>query len=347
MNKKTIIIIVAIIAAILLFGSAGGSNSSDGLSVYLVTDFGGIDDGSFNESSYAGVTKFAEEFGADANYLESEGEDMLIGNMTAAVDAGADVIVTPGFVFQGKLEEVALANPETKFILLDAEPIDEDGNPTQIDNIASFLFKEHQSGYLAGIAAAHVTETNKLGFVGGIPVPAVQNFGSGYIQGAKSVNPDITVDVQFVNNFDNVASGTQTTEAMINNDVDVIFTSAGPVGNGSMSAVEAARNEGKNVWHVGVDVDQFAENENVNIFSAGKNLTGATYETLKALNSGDESSFGTTTILGASEYGVQLFRENPLYDALENKDEIEAALSEADLESVQDFTTAPIEDGKY
>jgi basic membrane protein A and related proteins len=234
--------------------ACGEPESGDALQIGVVTDVGQLEDKSFNEASWCGAIAGATSVGGTADVIVTEAPADYAQNIQTFVDRDFDVIVTVGFAIGDATLAAAEENPETWFIGVDqfiaADPIPE--------NYMGLLYNEAQAGYLAGIVAANITETDVIGAVGGIDsVPPVVNYIAGYANGAASVNPDIEVLVEYVSTditvaFNDPATGKSIGEQMIGADADVLFQVAGLSGQG---AIEAACDA--DVFGIGVDVDQY------------------------------------------------------------------------------------------
>ncbi len=284
--------------------------------IALITDVGNIDDKSFNEGAWNGVKQYAE--GANKTYAyyrpsedTTEARVETIGN---AIRNGAKVIVCPGYLFEEAVYAVQTQYPNVMFLLLDGEPHNADYSDKKTEsNVNCILYKEEQSGYLAGYAAVMDGYRN-LGFLGGMDVPAVVRFGHGYVQGAEAaaaeldLNPgDVTMKYWYSGVFwptDDVASKMS---SWYTTGTDVVFACGGGV---YLSAIDAAKTANKKM--IGVDVDQYAStgNDPVFISSAMKGLTASVVQALTSLyaNGGtwNTERAGKTLHLGAAEGGVGL-----------------------------------------
>ncbi|MEM7538426.1 MAG: BMP family ABC transporter substrate-binding protein [Chloroflexota bacterium] len=240
-------------------GEAMSDDSGDAMSmkIGLVTDVGRVNDRSFNQSAWEGVIGAAEMMGLtegdDYKYIETQDSKDYADNIQQFIDAGYDVVVTVGFALGGATIEAAAANPDTYFIGVDQF------QGEAMDNLTGLIFHEDQSGYLAGALAAHMSESGTIAAVLGTDlVPPVVAFGEGYIAGALSVNPDISIistyhpgglDVAFTD----PEWGAATAKQAIDQGADVIFGAGGITGNGALQ--EVASNEG--LYCIGVDSDQW------------------------------------------------------------------------------------------
>jgi basic membrane protein A len=270
--------------------------------IALITDYGDIDDESFNQGTWEGIVAFAEANNKTfAYYRPAEVSDAAyLDAIELAIEAGARIVVTPGFLFQASVGQAQSLYPDIKFVLIDAIPTGGTG-----DNTVSVLFAEHESGFLAGYAAVQ-EGFRSLGFMGGIPVPAVVRFGVGYIAGAYYAAQELDVEISFPANryvylgTFGASDAVRTRAASWYQDgIDVIFAAAGGAGTSVMSAAEAS-----NDVMIGVDVDQSYLSTTV-ITSAMKDLASAVEQTLAAFYD-DSFPGGEVLTLGASNNGVAL-----------------------------------------
>lgn len=278
-----------------------------GYELALITDVGTIDDKSFNQGSWEGLEKYAKENNITSKYYKpvEKSDEACLNAIDLAVKGGAKVIVTPGFLFEVPIYQAQKKYPDVKFIIVDAAPNDGKGDSQIADNVRSIFYAEEQSGYLAGYAA--VTEGyKKLGFMGGIAVPAVIRFGYGYIQGADAAAKDlglkegeVSVNYTYVGNFDASPENNAKAAAWYNEGTEVIFACGGGVGNSVMKAAETA-----NAVMIGVDVDQSPESKTV-ITSAMKNLGDSIYDAIGTYYDGTFKG-GESVTLTAKEDGVKL-----------------------------------------
>ena len=291
--------------------ATGDEGSTDGFEIALITDKGNIDDKSFNQGSWEGVVEFAEAEGISHQYIKPE-EASDAGYLAAidlAVDGGAKVVVTPGFLFEVAVYEAQTKYPDVKLILLDGTPHTADYATFETkENVASILYSEEQSGYLAGNAAVKDGMT-KLGFMGGMAVPAVQAFGYGYLQGAEDAAEElgladgsVEVTYHYTGNFEENDTNKATARTMYQEGTEVIFACGGSVGKSVMSAANEA-----DAKVIGVDVDQRYDSETV-ITSATKGLAASVIQVLESIY--DTNSWNTfggkITYFNAENAGVGL-----------------------------------------
>ena len=283
------------------------SNESGKYEIALITDIGTIDDKSFNQGAWEGVEAYAKANNKTYKYYKptEKSDDAYLVSMDLAVKAGAKIIVCPGYLFETPVFAAQTKYPDVRFIILDGAPHSGDYNYDIKENTYSIFYAEEEAGFLAGYAIVKEGYT-KLGFMGGMAVPAVIRYGYGFIQGADYAAKELglasdAVQVQYtyVGNFDATPDNQAKAAAWYNEGTEVIFACGGAVGNSVMKAAETA---GKKV--IGVDVDQSSESETV-ITSSMKNLGKSVSD---ALASFYENTFpgGTTATLNASSEGVEL-----------------------------------------
>ena len=258
-----------------------------GYEIGLVTDIGTIDDKSFNQGAWEGVVAYAEENGLTYQYYQPAAATTAdyIEAITLAIEGGAKVVVTPGFMFAGAIYEAQTLFPEVNFILLDADPHTDDYSAFNIENnVYSIYYAEEQSGFLAGFAAVKDGYTN-LGFMGGMAVPAVVRFGHGFVQGAEmaavELGVDVTIRYEYLNDFAPNDNHKVKALGWYSEGVEAIFVAAGGAGLSVMAAAEEA--EAK---VIGVDVDQSNLSDTV-ITSAMKGLTSSVKMALEDLYAGN------------------------------------------------------------
>lgn len=290
MLKKILSVILA--ATMVLSLAACGSTGDAGkgkIKVGMVTDTGGVNDGSFNQSSWAGLTKAEKELGIEVAYLESKTDSDYAANIETFIDEECDLIIGVGFMLATAIREAAEANPDQKFAIID------DSACADLPNVACLMFQQEQPSYLVGYVAGMMTESDNVGFVLGMSSGPMNQFGYGYTAGVLDANPDATVQMADANAFGDPAQGKSITTAMITNGADVVFHAAGGTGLGMIEACKEA-----NIWAIGVDSDQSVlAPENI-ITSALKRVDTASYEIAKAVLE-DKYTAGVITYDLASE----------------------------------------------
>jgi basic membrane protein A len=333
MSKKRLISVLAAFAVVtgILAGCAQKTPGTDTTKpapaaktkVGMATDSGTIDDKSFNQGTWEGVKRYETDKGTiEASYLKPKGqtETDYINAINDLVDSGNKIIVTPGFKFETAVNKAADDKKDATFILIDGSTHKPDSfDFVKHDNVVCVFFNEHEAGFLAGVAAALNTKTNKLGFVGGMEIPPVQRYGWGYKAGVAYANKNLgtkaeIVDYQYQGSFDNVAAGQTLAAGMYSKGEDIIFHAAGGVGQGVFNEAKQRAKKGEAVWVIGVDVDQYADGDiggkSVTLTSAMKRIDNAAYNYIDAkLN--NKFPGGQIITLSLKDGGVSLPEKNP------------------------------------
>ena len=324
---KKILSLVLALCMVFTVCACGGSNSGDGAEykVAMITDYGDITDQSFNQTTYEACKAFCEDNNIEFTYYKPAGDNTAdrVAMVDKAVDEGYNVIVMPGYAFGGTIVEAAGNYPDVKFIALDVAAGDileagvaakggtYDYNPANwnvkeyyhSENVYSAIYQEELSGYMAGYAAVKLGYT-KLGFLGGMAVPAVIRFGYGFVQGADAAAAElgITTEMKYAygNQFFGDADITAAMDTWYANGTEVVFACGGGI---YASAAEAAQKVNGKV--IGVDVDQAAiidgkYGAGMTVTSAMKGLYPTTYDTLKdvIVNGNWDKYAGNITTLG-------------------------------------------------
>ncbi|NLK96681.1 MAG: BMP family ABC transporter substrate-binding protein [Epulopiscium sp.] len=297
---------------------------AEAVKVGMVTDSGTIDDKSFNQGTWEGIVKYAQDNAGviEEKYLQPSGEQHTdyLNAMNDLIETGHTIIVTPGFKFETAVNEAAGNNPDVSFILIDGQTHNGDGNFVKHDNTVCVFFNEHEAGFLAGVAAALSTKTNKLGFIGGMEIPPVQKFGWGYQAGVAYANKTYgtqaeIVDYIYQGTFDDVAGGQTLAAGMYDKGVDIIFHAAGGVGVGVFNEAKERAEKGGEVFVIGVDVDQYeagkiSSGKSVTLTSAVKGVDTAAYNYIDAKLNGTFPG-GEVVTLGLKDNAVGIPKENP------------------------------------
>ncbi len=256
-----------------------------------VTDTGGVDDRSFNETAYAGMQDAADDFGAEAKVLESGSPADFEPNINAFLEQDCDIIVTVGFLLGDATASAAEANPDQHFAIVDFDFFDADaGEDVTYDNVRELTFATDEAAFLAGYVAAAMTESGTVGTYGGLNIPTVTIFMDGYLAGVEYYNQENDKDVkvlgwdgeegQFTGDFEDQTKGRNITESMLQNGADIIMPVAGPVGQGTGAALQAA-GTGSMIW---VDTDGFesaSQFSDLILTSVEKKMDQAVYDTME------------------------------------------------------------------
>ena len=247
--KKLLSMLLVLVAMLAIF--AVPANAAE---VALVTDVGTIDDESFNQACWQGVEAFATANGLSYQYYQpaADSNDERMGSIDQAISDGAKVIVLPGYLFGATVAEAQEIYPDVCFIAVDVSAGDLGTDP--LENLYCAVFGEEQAGYLAGYAAVKDGYT-KLGFLGGMAVPAVQRYGYGFVQGANAaaveMGTPIEINYTYGGQFFGDANITAKMDGWYAAGTEIVFACGGGI---YTSAVEAALNH--NAYVIGVDVDQ-------------------------------------------------------------------------------------------
>jgi basic membrane protein A len=284
--------------------SMAASPAASSMKIGVVTDVGRVDDKNFNQYSYEGAKTAGATLGATVNYVVPKDASDYTKDIQGFVDANYNIIVTVGFNLGDATIKAAKANPNIWFIAVDVAPcVDATGAPdstfackgdasTLLPHLVGIQFQEDQAGYLAGIVAASVSKTAKIGQIGGINNnPAVVRYMQGFELGAKSFNPNVTVSSGFFSTGDlgkaygdPVFGKTFSNQFISQKGVDVLFQVAGATGNGALDAACAA-----NILAIGVDVDQYVSYPTADrciVTSAEKHLANAVSQTIAKIGAG-------------------------------------------------------------
>lgn len=257
-------------AALLLAGcgaapdaGGGAAKTASNYTGCIVSDSGGFDDQSFNQSSYEGLKKTEKDLGIKVNQVESRTNNDFEPNLRAMVTAGCNLTITVGFLLGDATKAQAEANPDKHFAIIDF------GYDTPISNVKPIIYDTAQAAFMAGYLAAGTTKTGTVATFGGIKIPTVTIFMDGYADGVKYYNEkkgkNIKVlgwdkaqqDGSFTGDFEKQDKGKQFTQNFLDQGADIVMPVAGPVGKGAGAALKEAKAAGKDVKLIWVDSDGF------------------------------------------------------------------------------------------
>ena len=300
--------LVMLLAALMVFsfaacgggGDNGGSSDDGAMKVAMVTDYGDITDQSFNQTTYEACKAFCEANDVEFTYKKpaSDADADRVSSIEEAIEEGYNVIVMPGYAFANAIYEVAPTYPDTKFVALDVSEGDLTAyGEREFDgpNVYSAVYQEELAGYMAGYAAVKLGYT-KLGFLGGMAVPAVQRYGHGFVQGADAAAEELgktDVEIKYVygGQFFGDADITAAMDTWYGSGTECVFACGGGI---YTSAAEAAAKTGGKV--IGVDVDQKdiidgAYGEGMTVTSAMKGLAPTVNTLLRAISQGEWDNY--------------------------------------------------------
>lgn len=332
--------------------STAPSGTTEGYEIALVTDVGTIDDESFNQGSWEGVVAYATANNKTHKYYQpvEQSTDSYLSTIDLAVKGGAKIIVCPGYLFEPPIYVAQDKYPDVKFILIDGRPNDgKEEKPTYKTgaNTYSILYAEEQAGFLAGYAAVK-DGYKKLGFMGGIAVPAVIRYGHGFVAGADYAakemgiaKDEISIEYMYVGSFVPSPDIQSRAASWYQAGTEVIFSCGGGIYSSIVSAAESA---GAKV--IGVDVDQSSKSETI-ITSAIKGLSNSVEEALE-LYYADKFPGGVDATLTATEDCVGLPQNWDRMKSFkqEDYDKIYAALKSGEIAIPKDDVASPAEIGE-
>ncbi|MCI5774238.1 MAG: BMP family ABC transporter substrate-binding protein [Erysipelotrichaceae bacterium] len=306
--KKALKLFLALLVSVSLAACSSNSNneatSTEGtettstsgecpVTIGLVTDMGGVDDKSFNQSAWEGVQRFAKENGLEncVSYLQSTTEADYVPNLSTFADEGKDLVMAVGYLFNEAITEVSANYPDTKFLFVD--------DVVEHDNVESATFNAEQGSFLVGVAAGLTASENgskKVGFMGGMEGPIIGSFQAGYEQGVLAACPDCKIYVDYADSFADDAKGQQLAAKQYDLGATVIYQAAGNAGNG---VIKEAKERG-DVWAIGVDKDQYED---------GMKDDGTSIILTSMLKRVDSATYSACTDLlnGTFEAGVKVF----------------------------------------
>ncbi|HBD00760.1 MAG TPA: BMP family ABC transporter substrate-binding protein [Lachnoclostridium sp.] len=286
----------------------------------MITDTGGINDQSFNQSAWEGLTELKNKTGAEVNYIESKQASDFVTNLERLGDSGANLLWGVGYACADAVLEAAGSNPDIQYAIID------NAYENTPSNVTGVMFRAQEPSFLVGYVAGRTTQTGKVGFVGGISSGLIDQFQFGYEAGvkyaAKELGKDIDISVQYAESFSDAAKGKAIAARMYSDGCDVIYHAAGGTGTG---VIEAAKEADK--WVIGVDRDQaYLAPENV-LTSALKLVGKAVQEVSEEAMNGKEIG-GKTLTFGLQEDCVGIpeehgnMAEGVYEDTLKVKDKI-------------------------
>ena len=273
--KKVLSIVLAL--CMVLAMAIPAMAEKDTVKIGMVTDVGGVNDKSFNQTSWEGLQALAaEDPSFEVNYLESKTDADYQTNINTFIDEGYDLIICVGYMLADATREAALDNPDQLFAIID------DATNADLPNVACLMFAQEQASYLVGLVAGSVTESKTVGYVQGMVSDSMNLFGIGYITGVLEACPEATVLQYNANNFGDIAGGTTAAKDMITKGADVIYHAAGGTGLGVINACDE-----EGIWAIGVDTDQAPLAPEHVITSAMKRVDVASQDISKAVAAGE------------------------------------------------------------
>lgn len=323
MKKYLSILISVLLMAFLMSCSNNNTNANNtnvppsesntekkDFNVAMVTDIGGIDDRSFNQSTWEGIEKFSKEYSVPSVYAQSNTDADYIPNLSTFADDKYNLIIAPGYLIQEAIETVSENYKDSNFLIIDAVV---EGK----ENVASAIFAEHEGSYLLGTIAAKLTKEagkDTVGFIGGVDFDVIRRFESGFEQGVKDFDPSIKIISTYVGDFIDAGKGQSIASKMYDEGAYIVYHAAGNAGNGLIKEAKDRRMNGQDVWAMGVDRDQYADgiyadNKSAILTSMVKKVDVVAYDICKlALENKFENKVFQFDL---KNKGVGLPKENP------------------------------------
>ncbi len=324
-----VLVVVAVIIIIVAVGGGGGAagaaaTEDETIDIAMVTDVGGVNDQSFNQSAWEGLQQAAEDYGqVEVSYLESTQESDYEPNLQSLYDAGNDLIWAIGFLMADAVRTQAELHPDQRYAIIDYAW---DEYP---DNLIGVVFKAEQASFLVGYIAGKMTETGTVGFVGGIAGAVIDAFDYGYHAGVMYANQDVEVLRQYAESFTDAAKGKSIAANMYRQGADIVFHAAGSVGDG---VIEAAKEQ--DAWAIGVDRDQNYLAPDHVLTSAMKRVGQAIYNVAEQLVN-DQWEGGRTVVYGLADDGVGIAPTSDKHvpaDILEEVENIRQMVIDGEIE---------------
>jgi basic membrane protein A len=292
----------------------------------MVTDVGGVNDNSFNQSAWEGLQQYKAESGAEVKYLQSKGDADYLTNLNTFAKEKYNLTWGIGFLMGDAMKTVADQNPQNNFAIID--------NVVKAPNVESVTFSENEGSYLVGVIAGLTTKTDKIGFVGGIKGEVIGRFEAGFIAGVAAVKPSAKVLVNYTGAFDKPDLGKAAAATLFNDGADIIFHAAGSTGNGVFNEAKDRSKDGKKFWVIGVDRDQsLTFGDDITLTSMVKRVDKAVALISKDLVAGKFQG-GKITVLGLKEDGVGIpatSSKNVSADILKKVDEYKAKIISGEI----------------
>lgn len=321
MNKKRVVAILATaIMTVSLFAGCGqkqenkpageSTQQASKVKIGLSTDEGGLNDKSFNQSADTGIKEAVKKYGVDYKPVESAKKEDYESNLEALVSNGSNLTFGVGFQMEQAMKNVAGKHKDKNFAIIDTI--------VDLPNVQSITFKEEEGSFLMGIIAGKMTKTNKVGFIGGKDFATINKFEAGFAAGVKAVNPEaakglLSSDgksagtmVKYADSFSDTNKGYELAKSLYGAGCDVIYHAAGGVGIGMFKATKELKDSGKQVWAIGVDMDQAVtvpEYAGVILSSMVKRVDTATFNAVESVVKGNFQG-GKHVELGLKENGV-------------------------------------------
>lgn len=299
--KLSLVMLMAF--TVVLAGCGNNNNNNTGaksdFKFGMVTDIGGVNDKSFNQSAWEALQALEKESGSAVKYLQSKSNADYEPNLNSFVKDGYNLTWGIGFDLGDAILKVATENPEANLAIIDSV--------VDAPNVASVTFSENEGSFLVGVVAGLTTKTNKIGFIGGAESPVIKRFEVGFKAGIAAVNPDAELKITYAGAYDKPDIGKSLAATLYNDGADIIFPAAGATGNGVFNEAKSRnKTAAEKVWVIGVDKDQSIEfGTDVTLTSMIKRVDEAVLRVSKEVIDGTFKG-GSVTVLGLKDNGVGL-----------------------------------------
>ncbi|WP_322924099.1 BMP family ABC transporter substrate-binding protein [Paenibacillus campi] len=294
-KKISLLIMLAVLLLLSACSNQQPVASADAgrLKIGVILSDVGLGDQSFSDGAFNGLIRARDEGKILFDYRELSDTKTYDEGFNQLLATPNDLIIGLGYAVKDSLETAAKSHPNQQFILVDAT--------SDLPNVASITFKEEEGSFLAGALAAMASKTGKLGFIGGIDIPLLHKFQSGFQQGALTINPSASFEINYTGDFGKPQLGTAAASQMIANGADVIYTVAGLTGIGGLEEAQK-----KGIYSIGVDSDQFFLAEKSVISSMVKNIDVALYNATNTYIQNNKTFPQKNMVFGLQDGGVGL-----------------------------------------
>ena len=296
------------------------AEAASDIKVGIVTDTGGVNDGSFNQSAWEGLQRAQKDLGIQAKYLESKTDADYKPNIDTFVDEDYDLIICVGYALADALKEASAANPDVTFAIID------DASLSDVPNVTSLMFEQAQVSYLAGYVAGKTTKSNTVGIVLGMATELMNQFGYGYTAGVLDANKDAKVLQSNVISFADSAGGKTAANNMVAESADVIYSVAGGTGLGVIDGCKEA-----GIWAIGVDSDQYNIAPSTILTSAMERVDNAVYDVTKEVVEGNVKAGVKTYTLADEGVDLSPSTQNLDPEVLKEVEEIKTKIIAGDI----------------
>ena len=319
-------------------GTTPGATSASDFKACMVSDSGGFNDKSFNESGYNGLQQAAKDLGVQTATAESKQASDFAPNIQNMIGQNCNLVITVGFLLATATGDAAQANTDVNFAIVDSTAQDAKGNTITLDNVKPISFDTVQAAYLAGYLAAGMTKTGTVGTFGGINIPTVTIFMDGFYDGVQKYNEVHSKSVKvlgwdpakpkqgsFTGDFEDASKGQQLTNTFIDQGADIVLPVAGPVGAGTLAAAHDANKAGKSVSVIWVDSDGVETNPasaDIILTSVMKQIGQAVQDVIKASSGGSFSNEPYVGTLKNEGVGIAPFHDFDSKVPQDLKDEV-------------------------